>query len=119
MTKLTSKESNTENITKKKVIKESYAKTIPPKKKEKIVETEALLTSEEQWELSVKERVNEYLDNLLSVAKECNMGTRYFNPIKEVYESYTVYNEDLTNGAELRIVFTFADNLKLKEMKFT
>lgn len=86
---------------------------------ETAIEPSAELTPEQQWELSVKEKINEYVDNFLSVSKECNMGTRYFNPVMEVYETHTDYYEDRTNGAELRIVFAFDKDLDLKDMNFT
>ncbi len=107
---------------------ETPIKVTTPKVEEKVIEKvqdetaiepSTELTPEQQWELSVKEKINEYVDNFLSVSKECNMGTRYFNPVMEVYETHTDYYEDRTNGAELRIVFAFADDLDLKDMNFT
>lgn len=129
MVKLMTKEPKAKKVTKKKVVKEvtditieEDVKVTPVKVEEVVEETVEMsteLTPEQQWELSVKEKINEYIDNLLSVSKECNMGTRYFNPVMEVYETHTDYYEDRTNGAELRIVFAFAEDLNLKDMKFT
>lgn len=61
------------------------------------------------WEAEVKEKLNEFITNLLSVSKECNMGTRYFKEIKEQYETHIEYDENMVNAAELRIVFSFVE----------
>jgi len=72
----------------------------------------------EQWENEVKEKLQEFISNLLSVSKECNMATKYAYPIKEVYESYTDYDETKVKSAELRIVFNFVEDLPVKDISF-
>jgi len=72
----------------------------------------------EQWENEVKEKLQEFISNLLSVSKECNMATKYSYPIKEVYETHTEYDETKLKSAELRIVFNFIEELPVKDMVF-
>ena len=72
----------------------------------------------EQWENEVKEKLQEFISNLLSVSKECNMATKYSYPIKEVYETHIDYDENKIKAAELRIVFNFIDDLPVKDIAF-
>ena len=72
----------------------------------------------DKWELEVKDKLNEFIDNLLSVSKECNMATKYFHPVAEVYETHTEYDNSKVNGAELRIVFNFVQDLDKDKMNF-
>lgn len=65
----------------------------------------------EEWETEVKEKLLEYIDNMLKVAQDCNMGTRYFHPVKEVFETHTEYDKSKINGAEIRVVFKFVEDL--------
>jgi hypothetical protein len=72
----------------------------------------------EQWESEVKEKLEEFISNLLSVSKGCNMATKYSYPIKEVYETHTDYDETKVKSVELRIVFDFIKELPVKDMVF-
>jgi len=72
-----------------------------------------------EWEVEVKAKLDEFINNFLSVSKECNMATKYFYPELEVFETHTEYDKSKTNGAELRIVFNFVDNVDLSSMNFT
>lgn len=72
----------------------------------------------EEWEIEVKARLNEFIDNFLSISKECNMATKYFHPEKEVFETHIEYDESKTNGAELRVVFNFVGDFDLSSMDF-
>ncbi len=82
-----------------------------------MVEDKKELTPEE-WEVEVKTRLNEFIDNFLSVSKECNMATKYFHPEKEVFETHIEYDNSKTNGAELRVVFNFVEDFDLSAMEF-
>jgi hypothetical protein len=73
----------------------------------------------EEWEIEVKDRLNEFIDNFLSVSKECNMATKYFYSKKEVFETHTEYDKSKTNGVELKVVFNFVEELDLSSMNFT
>jgi len=70
------------------------------------------------WEDEVKEKLNEFISNMLSVATECNMGTKYYHPEKERYETHIEYDEDKISAAEIRIVFKFVDGLSVKDINF-
>jgi len=70
----------------------------------------------EEWEQDVKDKITEFVSNMLSVSKECNMGTRYFKEVKEQFEDHTDYDQDKVNGAELRIVFNFVEPLDLNKV---
>lgn len=72
----------------------------------------------EEWEAEVKEKLNEFISNLLSVSKDCNMATKYYHPAKEVYETHTEYDESKVNGVELRIVLNFVEDLTVDKMDF-
>ena len=72
----------------------------------------------EEWEQEVKARLNEIIDSMLAVSKDCNMGTKYFYPIKAKYESHTEYDKTTLVGAELRIVFNFVEELKKDSINF-
>jgi len=72
----------------------------------------------EVWEQDVKAKLNEYIDTLLSMAKDCNMATKYFHPVKDVFETHTDYDTTLLAGAELRIVFNFVENIKKDSINF-
>ncbi len=63
--------------------------------------------SPEEWEVSVKKSVMEYVDSFLSMSKSCNMGTLYYHPIKERYETHEELDQNKIAGVELRIVFDF------------
>jgi len=73
----------------------------------------------EEWEGEVKARLNEFIDNFLSVSKECNMATKYFYPERERFETHIEYDKSKTNGVELRVVFNFVEDLDLSSMNFT
>jgi len=73
----------------------------------------------EKWEAEVKERIDEYLSSLLSIAKDCNMGTKYFHPPKEIFESHTEYDTSKIRGAELKIVFNFVEDFDSEKINFT
>lgn len=72
----------------------------------------------EQWEADVKERLNEYIDNMLAIAKDCNMGTKYLHPVKDVFETHVDYDTSKIDGAELRIVFNFVEAIDKENFKF-
>jgi len=72
----------------------------------------------EEWEQEVKARLNEIIDSMLKVSKDCNMGTKYFYPITAKYESHTDYDNTKIAGAELRIVFNFVEELKKDSINF-
>jgi hypothetical protein len=61
----------------------------------------------EEWEASVKESVVNYVDAFLKMSKSCNMGTLYYHPVKEEYETHTELDQGKIAGVELRIVFDF------------
>lgn len=71
-----------------------------------------------EWELAVKEKLNEFIDNMLSVSKECNMATRYFRPVKESFETHREYDETKVGSAELRIVFNFVEPIDPSTLTF-
>lgn len=73
----------------------------------------------EEWEQEVKERINEYLTNLLSIAENCNMATKYFYAPKEVFESHIEYDNSKVKGAELKIVFNFVEDIDIDKINFT
>jgi len=81
----------------------------------KTKEVETVMT----WEEEVKNKLNEFIDNMLIVSKECNMATKYFKPVKEQYEGSITYDDDKISGAELRIVFNFAGPVDLDTVRFT
>lgn len=81
------------------------------------MEKEKTMTPTE-WEIEVKKRLNEYIDNMLSVAKDCNMATKYFYAPKEVYETHTDFDKSKIDGAELRIIFNFADSVDATKVEF-
>lgn len=72
----------------------------------------------EEWEAEVKARLNEYIDNMLAIAKDCNMGTKYLHPVKDVYETHIDYDESKIDGAELRIVFNFVEAIDKDKFNF-
>jgi len=72
----------------------------------------------DEWEIEVKTKLNEFIDNFISVSKECNMATKYFHPVKEVYETHTEYDNSKTDGVELRVVFNFVDGIDISAIKF-
>jgi len=61
------------------------------------------------WEADVEKKISEFITNMLSVSKNCNMATIYRKKVKEVYETHIMYDENMVEGAELRIVFDFAE----------
>lgn len=71
-----------------------------------------------KWETEVKEKLNEYIDNMLAVSKDCNMQTKYFHPVKEIFEDHTEYDETKICGAELKIIVTFVDNIDKSKIVF-
>lgn len=71
------------------------------------------------WEEEVKTKLNEFIDNMLLVSKECNMATKYFRPVVEEFEGVTTYDEQKISSAELRIVFNFVAPLEQDKIKFT
>lgn len=72
----------------------------------------------EEWEVEVKTKLNEYIDNMLSIAKDCNMATKYFHPVKEVFETHTEVDKTKIDGAELRIVFNFVEVVDKDKFNF-
>jgi hypothetical protein len=74
--------------------------------------------SPEEWDVEVKARLNEYIDNMLTVAADCNMATKYYHPEVEVFETHTEYDETKIAGAELRIVFRFVDAIDKDKFTF-
>jgi len=72
----------------------------------------------EEWEAEVKVKLNEFIDNLLSVSKDCNMATKYFHPTINVFETHTEYDKTKVAGAELRIVFNFIEDFDPEGMTF-
>ena len=72
----------------------------------------------EEWEAEVKVRLNEYIDNMLSVAKDCNMATKYLYAVKNQFEGHTEFDETKISGAELRIVFNFVTTIDKDKMTF-
>lgn len=72
----------------------------------------------EEWEAEVKARLNEYVDNMLAVAKDCNMATKYLYAVKDEFETHTDFDETKISGAELRIVFNFVTDLDKEGMTF-
>lgn len=83
-----------------------------------VVKTEPtpIVESPVTWESEIRKQVIEFIDNMLVVAKECNMGTRYIKPIKAQYESHAEYDEGKAEGAELRIVFSFVEPIDLSKV---
>ena len=81
------------------------------------MEEEKRITPEE-WEQEVKVRINEIINSMLKVTKDCNMGTRYFHPIKDRYETHVDYDTTKINGAELRIVFNFVEPIEKDSVNF-
>ena len=70
----------------------------------------------EEWEQEVRDKIYEFVSNMLLVSKECNMATRYFKEIKEQFETHTEYKQDKAVGAELRIVFNFVEPIDLSKV---
>jgi len=68
------------------------------------------------WESEIRKQVMEFVDNMLAVAKECNMGTRYIKSVKAQYEGHAEYDEGKAEGAELRIVFSFVEPIDLSKV---
>ena len=68
------------------------------------------------WESEIRKQVMEFVDNMLVVAKECNMGTRYVKPVKAQYEGYAEYDDGKAEGAELRLVFKFVEPIDLSKV---
>ncbi len=74
--------------------------------------------SPEQWDEEVKAKLDEFISNFLSVAKDCNMGTKYEYPIKDVFDTHIEYDQTKVKAAELRIVFNFVGDLPIKDITF-
>ncbi len=74
--------------------------------------------SPEEWEVEVKARLNEYIDNMLAIAKDCNMATKYLYAVKDEFETHVEFDETKISGAELRIVFNFVADLDKEGMTF-
>jgi len=72
----------------------------------------------EEWEVDVRAKLNEYIDNMLAVAKDCNMATKYYHPIKEEFETHLEFDEAQIVGAELRIVFRFVEAIDKDKFTF-
>ncbi len=72
----------------------------------------------EQWEIEVKAKIEEFVSNMLSVSKECNMATKYEHPIVEQFETHTEYDNTKIKAAELRIVFNFVEELQVNDITF-
>lgn len=68
------------------------------------------------WESEIRKQVMEFVDNMLVVAQECNMGTIYIKPVKAQYEGYAEYDEGKASGAELRLVFKFVEPIDLSKV---
>ena len=72
--------------------------------------------SPEEWEEEVKLKIFEFVSNMLSVSKECNMATKYEKKPKAIYETHTEYDHDKVTGAELRIIFNFVEPIDLSKV---
>lgn len=70
------------------------------------------------WESEVRERLNEYINNMLVVASDCNMATKYFYAVKDKFETHTEFDKTKITGAELRIVFNFTTELEKDKINF-
>lgn len=83
---------------------------------EVIVEEEVSVDVPATWEEDVVNKLSEFINNMISVSKNCNMATVYHKQVKEEYETHTVYDEDVVVGAELRIVFDFDGPIDTKKV---
>lgn len=73
----------------------------------------------EKWEELVKASIMDYIESFVGIAKDCNMGTRYFHPVKEQFESHAEFDETKIDGVELRIVFNFVGPVDPEKVNFT
>jgi hypothetical protein len=72
--------------------------------------------TEEEWEAEVKQRLDEFITNMLSVSKGCNMATLYNKKVKEQFEGHIEYDENKAVGAELRIIFDFVEPIDMTKV---
>ena len=66
------------------------------------------------WEEYVKLEVNTLLNTFLPHSSNGNVGIKYIHPIKAQYEGSEEYDDELYSGVEIRLVFQFEHNLKIK-----
>jgi len=69
------------------------------------------LTKEEvatEWETYVRNEVNTLLDMYLPIAKNGNIGVKYYKEVQSNSETGPVYDETKAVGVQLHLVFDFA-----------
>lgn len=76
---------------------------------------ESVSKPEETWESNINATAMEFIKNMLSVSKECELGTVYSNVATAVYETHTEYG-DKVDGAELRLIFKFVEPIDLTQV---
>lgn len=69
---------------------------------------------EMSWEDYVKTEVNALLDTFLPHSSNGNVGIKYIHPVKVQYEGSAEYDDELYAGVEIRLVFEFEHQLKIK-----
>lgn len=72
----------------------------------------------EEWEEEVKEKLVSYIENFVGIAKDCNMATKYFHPVIEKYETHEEIDDTKVNGVEMRILFSFVEDINTKDINF-
>lgn len=72
----------------------------------------------EEWEEEVKEKLVSYIENFVGIAKDCNMATKYFHPVIEKYETHEEVDDTKVNGVEMRILFSFVEDINTKDINF-
>jgi hypothetical protein len=72
----------------------------------------------EEWEEEVKEKLVSYIENFVGIAKDCNMATKYFHPVIEKYETHEEVDDTKVNGVEMRILFSFIEDINTKDINF-
>ena len=72
----------------------------------------------EEWEVSVRAGIMEYVNSFLAISKSCNVGTLYYHPVKVEYETHSELDHDKIAGVELRIVFDFNDVINKDDETF-
>jgi len=73
---------------------------------------EEMAEKAKEWEDRIRTEVNEALDIFLAHSINCNIGVQYSHPVIAEYESGPQRDMKKVNGAQMVLVFEFAEPLE-------
>jgi len=80
---------------------------------DKNITPEEMVEKAKEWENKIRTEVNDALDIFLAHSINCNVGVQYSHPVIAEYESGPERDMGKVNGAQMVLVFEFAEPVEI------